>query len=402
MPGSPSFQDAIRFAQDLIRTPSLPGNEGAVGERVMVEMEALGFDEVSRDSLGNVIGILKGTAGAPPVLLNCHMDIVAAGDPADWEYPPFEGVIADGFLHGRGAMDIKGPLAIQTHAAAELRGTNRGDVIVAHTVFEERGGWGMEYLLETSGLRPGAVIIGESTHGDVTIGHRGRAEVEVVIHGLAGHASVPERARNALHLLPAVIQALEDLGRHQQDDPILGRASLVPTMVDVLPQSRNVIPDQVVVTGDWRILPGDDDDSLLRRVREALDRHLPGVLPDGFSVEVRMAREVQTSFMGPTEQRALLTPGFLMDEQHPVVRAAARAVGRKSDPGIPALVRPWAFATDGGWSSGVFGIPTIGFAPGEERHAHTNTERLELEEARWAYDRYPELIRAIQAALEEG
>jgi putative selenium metabolism hydrolase len=368
----------------------------------MVEMEALGYDEVSRDSLGNVIGILKGTAGAPPVLLNCHMDIVAAGDPADWEYPPFEGVIADGFLHGRGAMDIKGPLAIQTHAAAELRGTNRGDVIVAHTVFEERGGWGMEYLLETSGLRPGAVIIGESTHGDVTIGHRGRAEVEVVIHGLAGHASVPERARNALHLLPAVIQALEDLGRHQQDDPILGRASLVPTMVDVLPQSRNVIPDQVVVTGDWRILPGDDDDSLLRRVREALDRHLPGVLPDGFSVEVRMAREVQTSFMGPTEQRALLTPGFLMDEQHPVVRAAARAVGRKSDPGIPALVRPWAFATDGGWSSGVFGIPTIGFAPGEERHAHTNTERLELEEARWAYDRYPELIRAIQAALEEG
>ena len=103
--------------------------------------------------------------------------------------------------------------------------------------------------------------------------------------------------------------------------------------------------------------------------------------------------------MGPSEERALLTPGFLMEEDHPVVQAAARAVGRRSDPGAPATIRPWAFATDGGWSAGVFGIPTIGFAPGEERHVHTNTERLELEEARWAYDRYPELIQAIQAAL---
>jgi len=396
---SPGFEEAIRFAQDPIRIPSLPGDEAAVSQRVLEEMEALGYDTVTQDDLGNAIGVIKGTGGAAPVLLNCHIDIVAAGDPADWEHPPFDGVVDGGFLHGRGAMDIKGPLAIQTHAAAELKGRAPGDVIVAHTVFEERGGWGMQHFLETFSPTPQAVIIGESTQGDVTIGHRGRAEIEIVISGLAGHASAPDRARNALHLLPHAIRAMEDLAGSQASNPLLGPSTLVPSMVDVLPESRNVIPDQVVLTGDWRILPEDDDASLLARVRESLDGQLPDSLPEGITVEVRMAREVQRSFTGVEYEKSLLTPGFLMEPDHPMVVAAAGAVGRQGDPTSLATVRPWTFATDGGWSCGVFGIPTIGFAPGEERFAHTNTERLELAQAEWAYERYPHLILAVQSAV---
>jgi succinyl-diaminopimelate desuccinylase len=80
------------------------------------------------------------------------------------------------------------------------------------------------------------------------------------------------------------------------------------------------------------------------------------------------------------------------------VQAAAAAVGRRGSSG-PARVRPWTFATDGGWTCGIHGIPTIGFAPGEERHAHTNTECLDLDEARWAFDRYGPMIEAVQRAL---
>jgi acetylornithine deacetylase/succinyl-diaminopimelate desuccinylase-like protein len=87
-----------------------------------------------------------------------------------------------------------------------------------------------------------------------------------------------------------------------------------------------------------------------------------------------------------------------MDAKDPLVVAAAEAVGRQEGEG-PARVRPWTFATDGGWSQGVFGIPTIGFAPGEERFAHTNRERLELDGARWAFLRYPRLILALQSVL---
>jgi succinyl-diaminopimelate desuccinylase len=87
-----------------------------------------------------------------------------------------------------------------------------------------------------------------------------------------------------------------------------------------------------------------------------------------------------------------------MNPDHPVVVAAARGAGRRVGAGS-AATRPWQFATDGGWSSGVHGIPTIGFAPGEERYAHTNRERLDLEEARWAYERYQEVIAAVQGAV---
>ena len=87
-----------------------------------------------------------------------------------------------------------------------------------------------------------------------------------------------------------------------------------------------------------------------------------------------------------------------MDCLDPLVSAAAAAVGRRAGKG-PAAVRPWTFATDGGWSAGIFGIPTVGFAPGEERFAHTNRERLDLEEAEWAFARYPDLVLALMDEL---
>lgn len=224
--------------------------------------------------------------------------MVAEGDLAEWEHPPFGGDIAEGCLHGRGSMDIKGPLALQTYAAAALAGRVAGDVIVAHTVFEERGGLGMKYLLESGSVEPGVVVIGESTHGDICIGHRGRGEVEVVLQGLAGHASAPDdRARNALDLVPQVLGAVQELAEDQSEDPVLGASSLVATGVDVLPESRNVIPDRVTVVLDWRVLPGTDAERMTSQVRDVVTRRL-GELADGFSVIVSMAQERQAAYTG--------------------------------------------------------------------------------------------------------
>ncbi len=397
MAKKPTFENALAFAQDLIRIPSLSGNEGDVARRVIQEMDELGYDETRLDGLGNAIGVVRGTGTGAPVMLNCHMDVVAEGDHAAWEFPPFDAVVQDGQLHGRGSMDIKGPLALQTYAAAALKDQAPGDVIAAHTVFEERGGWGMERLLAEREVQPAAVIIGEATKGDITTGHRGRAEVEVVLRGVAGHASAPDRAKNALDLVPQVLTALADLAGRQDSDALLGKASLVPTGINILPESPNVIPDEAIVVVDWRVLPESTHETLLGAVRDAISRHLPDV-PSGMAVEVRMATEYQEAFTGLGEERDLFTPGFLMDAADPVIVAAARAVGRRSKEGM-AEIRPWTFATDGGWSAGVFNIPTLGFAPGEERYAHTNTERLDLEEARWAFSKHPDLILAVQKAV---
>ncbi len=397
MPKQPTFENALAFARDLIRIPALSGKEGEVAKRILLEMNDLGYDETRIDDLGNVIGVVRGAQGGAPVMLNCHMDVVAEGDPEAWEHPPFDAVLSEGYLHGRGSMDIKGPLAIQTYVAAALKGQAQGDVVVAHTVFEERGGWGMEHLLANREVEPAAVIIGEATQGDITTGHRGRGEVEVVLRGLAGHASAPERARNALTLVPPVLKALEDLAGRQSVDPVLGAASLVATGIDILPESRNVVPDQAVVVVDWRVLPESTHEELIQQLRDSISLYLPEV-PSGMGVEIRMAKERQEAYTGRSEVRDLYTPGFLMDADDPVILAAARAVGKRRGDGA-AEIRPWTFATDGGWSCGVFGIPTLGFAPGEERFAHTNRERLELEEAQWAFSRHQELILAVQRAL---
>jgi putative selenium metabolism hydrolase len=396
-PRAATFENALTFAQELIRIPSPPGGEEDVAERVLREMELLGMEDVHADRSGNVIGVVRGGDG-PAVMLNSHLDVVGEGDHAAWEHPPFSGAVEGGFLHGRGAMDIKGPLALQTYAAAALRGRAHGDVIVAHTVFEERGGLGMRRLLE-SGLRPDAVVLGEATHGDVCLGHRGRAELRIRIHGVAGHASAPERAKNALDLLPTVLETVRRVAQDQPVDALLGRASLVATGVSVLPESPNVIPDLVDVVLDWRILPLQSKESLVERLLGAVAEDL-GPLPPGHAVTVALSQEQQRTFTGVEERRDLYTPGFLMDPDHPIVTAAAGAVGRRDGSPGAAAVRPWAFATDGGWSAGVHGIPTIGFAPGEERFAHTNRERLDLDEARWAFERYPHLVLAVQAALQ--
>ncbi|MBM4182615.1 MAG: M20/M25/M40 family metallo-hydrolase [Gemmatimonadetes bacterium] len=398
MTRSASFEGALSFAADLVRVPGLPGGEADVAARVKQEMEALGLADVRVDDVGNVIGVARGRGEAPPVMLSSHLDVVAEGDHSEWEVPPFSGAVEGGFLHGRGAMDIKGPLALQTYAAAALIDEAPGDVIVAHTVLEERGGLGMRHLLESGTVDPAAVILGEATHGDICIGHRGRAELEIVIQGVAGHASVPERASNALDLLGDVLAGVRDVAGARTSDPVLGPESLVATMVDVRPETRNVIPDLVVVAVDWRVLPGADGPALLARVRKAIGGRI-GTASTGLTWDVRLASERQRTYTGLEEDVALHTPGFLMSAEHPVVRAAARSVGRRFEAAGSAVVRPWSFATDGGWSCGVHGIPTVGFAPGEERFAHTNRERLDVEEARWAFERYPELIVAVQRVL---
>ena len=266
----PTFENALAFAGDLIRIPSMSGEEGEVAARLQDEMRVLGFDRVEVDGLGSVAGVVKGRGDAPPVMLSCHLDVVAEGAHEEWEHPPFCGDVVDGHLHGRGAMDIKGPMALQVYAAAALAGRSPGDVIVGQVVYEERGGWGMENLVRSGLVNPAAVIIGESTYGDIALGHRGRAQLEVVIRGLASHASAPDRARNALDLLPGVLTGVAALARRQESDPVLGPASLAPTDVRVRPESPNVIPDEVTVVLDWRILPTDTEASLIGRVEDAI------------------------------------------------------------------------------------------------------------------------------------
>ena len=147
--------EMVEFAQRLIRTPSLSGQEGDVAALVEAEMGRLGYDEVWRDAAGNVVGLVRATATgesrpARRIMFNTHMDQVDIGDPARWPYPPYEGTVADGAIWGRGASDLKGPMACQVHAVAALKRLGRplpNDCYVSAVVQEEIGGLGAHELV---------------------------------------------------------------------------------------------------------------------------------------------------------------------------------------------------------------------------------------------------------------
>jgi acetylornithine deacetylase/succinyl-diaminopimelate desuccinylase-like protein len=163
--------------------------------------------------------------------------------------------------------------------------------------------------------------------------------------------------------------------------------------VEAEPASPNVIPDRVRVIVDWRVLPDLDADDALVAVRE----HLAAIeLGDGFSLDVRYSSVTQTTYTGREMSRRLFTPAYRLEDSHPVVVAARAAIAQAT--GREPVIRPWTFATDGGQACGRHGIPTIGYAPGEERYAHTNRERLALDEMRQSFEAYPTLIRALALA----
>ncbi len=127
------------LCRELVRHESLSGQEGAVADAVEREMKALGYDEVERDELGSVVGVVAGARPGARVLLDAHMDVVPATEPERWRYPPFSAARAEGRIWGRGTTDIKGSLAalvvaIGTLPRAELAGT----LVVSASVGEEK------------------------------------------------------------------------------------------------------------------------------------------------------------------------------------------------------------------------------------------------------------------------
>lgn len=360
----------VAFLQRLIQTPGLPGQEADTAALVVAEMRALGcYDDVTVDAAGNVVGYVAG-GGGRSLMLNTHLDHVDVGDPARWPAPPFAGVLRDGAVWGRGAMDIKGPLAAQAYAPAVLRAAGvqpAGDLYVTCVVMEEVGGVGARVLMEH--LAPDLAVVGEATGGRVARGHRGRVELEVVFTGRSAHASVPERAANPHYASARFLDALSALP--MAVDAELGTATVAPTLLRTDNLSPNVIPSVITLTLDWRVVPGEDADSLIARLAPLAD----AACGPGVGAEVRLREDTWRSYTGLERTYPSVAPAFLRPADDPLVRAACDVLSDCLGAPVPAQL--WRFATDGGHFAAA-GVPTIGYGPGDEALAHTIEERIEL------------------------
>ena len=361
-----------RFLQDLVRIPSLSTHEEAVALRLAEEMRRLGFAEVWTDRVGNVVGRI-GPGHGPRLLLNGHMDTVNVGDPARWSHPPYDGLIEDGVLYGRGACDMKGGLAAMVYAAKALLDAGvelGGDLYVVGVVQEEPSeGLGMRVLIEEEGLRPDFVVLGEPSNLQVKVGHRGRVEMRVRVRGKAAHASSPELGVNAVQNAARLVFGLELLAPRLATDPFLGEGSLAVTQIESRAASRNAVPDACTFYVDRRLTLGETERKALAEVQTIVNTEEVDA-----EVEVTECRAV--SYTGYDCRVRSSFPAWVMAEDHPLVQATVRCV-RETLGYRPRLGR-WAFSTDGTYTAGVANIPTVGFGPGEERYAHTLEEQIRL------------------------
>jgi succinyl-diaminopimelate desuccinylase len=361
----------VDFCQRLIQTPSLSGAEDKVARLVATEMQALGYDDVQVDPAGNVIGLLRG-GSAPVLMFNCHMDHVDPGDPARWPVDPYSGEIVDGAIWGRGSVDVKGSLAAQVYGVSLLRSAGLepgGDVLVTAVIMEEVGGIGTQALLE--GTRADYAVVGEPTGLALTRGHRGRVELVVRVRGQAAHASAPQRGRNPHYDLARVLLALEKL--EMQTSLEFGPSTAVPTLYHTDQLSANVIPGEAWVHVDWRNVP---EESLEQIVQQLEDVVTQALAPDneGFVV---IPKQTFDTYTGHRLRAPAIFPPFSLPADHPLLTTAKATLDRALHRDTPVGV--WHFATDGGHLMAA-GIPTIGFAPGEESLAHTNREHVQIED----------------------
>jgi acetylornithine deacetylase/succinyl-diaminopimelate desuccinylase-like protein len=330
--------EVTHFLSDLIRinTTNPPGNETAAAKYLNEKLSQEDFKcELfeSAPERGNVITRLKGTGEKPSLLLLSHLDVVAA-NAKEWSVDPFGGVVKDGFVWGRGALDMKGMTAIEVMVMKLLKRNGvklKGDVILAATADEEQGGLsGADYLLRNYPekifapyvLNEGGGVAVPTRNGNVftvQTAEKGILWFKVKAKGIPGHGSMPNVADNAImrmnkvveklgnycsqvSLVPTVKRFLEEIARQ---DPVLkeplSRLLANPALSDhildeltktapelaeeIRPRLRmtitptiihggvkeNIIPSECEAVFDCRILPGQESAQAIGLIEALLD-----------------------------------------------------------------------------------------------------------------------------------
>jgi len=385
-------KEVLELCARLIQAESYSGNEKAVGGILADFFRTHGFDEVTVDGYGDVIGCIRGTRSGPRVLFDGHMDTVPVTEPEKWTDPPFGAVIRDGKMYGRGTSDMKGALGAMACAAAEfaeVTGKNfAGEIYVAGVVHEECFEGVAARSISTL-VKPDYVVIGEASELNLKIGQRGRAEIVVETFGKAAHSANPEKGVNAVYQMAKVIEAIRQLP--PTEHPILGKGILELTDIKSSPYpGASVVPEYCRATYDRRLLVGETKESVLKPLQELLER-LGKENPE-LQANVSFAVGEEICYTGERITGERFFPGWLFDREEPFVQ---KIYGELKRHGYTPAITQYNFCTNGSHYAGEAGIKTIGLGPSRENLAHTQNEYVEVEQLIGAADCYGHVMRAL-------
>jgi acetylornithine deacetylase len=359
----------LDLTQRLIAIPTEnpPGNERLAAEFLADYCAGNGWAvDVSEAVPGrpNVVARITGRAPGPRLIFDGHLDVVPAGD--GWTTQPYTSVLTDGRLIGRGAADMKGGVAAMIAAAEAVQRADipvRGELILAAVADEEEGNAGTRSLVE-SGLRGTWAIVPEPTELRVVVAHKGSANLHVLIHGAAAHASTPEQGVNAIVQASALIASLNELDVELQRTRRHELLSCPTLTVCTIKGGFNdyTVPASCSLTLNRRLVPPETNKDVVAQISAVVDR-LAQADP-AFEADLQL-----TAFTPPMET----------DSDSEVVRALRSASTRVTgvDPGVSG----WSATCDASILSHEAKIPTVVFGPGSiARDAHRPNESVAVSE----------------------
>jgi acetylornithine deacetylase/succinyl-diaminopimelate desuccinylase-like protein len=426
--------ESVELLQQLIRfnTVNPPGNERAAIEHLDGYLSDAGFETevlAADPERPNLVATLDGEGDDPVLCLLGHVDTVLA-DASEWRHDPWSGDVADGFVWGRGALDMKSQVAAEAVAGATLarRGWRpvTGALKLVFVSDEETGGdVGAHWLTSAHPDKVRCDMLlnegggemfeyGGRRHYGVCCAEKGIFRFNVTAHGAAGHASLPRTGDNALLKLAPVLAALADapesfelteaptallrglgedpgdpsaaLARIEAQDPLLRTlvepmfgVTLTPTMASASTKI-NVIPSRAQVRVDCRVPPGLGEEAALRRIAQVLD-------PQANHLEIEFTERVV---------------GNASTIDSPLMRAVERWLS-DNDPGAAAVPVILPGFSDSRWFRDVFPeCVAYGFFP--QRHqtlldaaplVHNADERIDIRDLGFATRFYLDIVEDL-------
>lgn len=372
------MSDVVKLLRDLVAIPSVNPCGGAVddihGEARVVEHlagwlgdRALDFElQEVLPGRPNLVARLAGRGG-PSVVFEAHTDTVEI---LNMQIEPFDPVLRDGRVYGRGACDCKASLAAMLVAFEETarRGQPPGDVTLVAACDEEYHYRGVKHLVN-NGFRADGGIVGEPTQLRLIIAHKGALRAHIITHGRAAHSSQPEKGESAIFHMARVLDAVEAYGQElsaRSKHPLLGGPTISVGLING-GNAPNIVPDRCQIAIDRRVLPTEDIAEVEADLRDWLGRHAP--VP--WKMEVLLS---DTGLEGTADA--------------PVVQRAAQAldevIGRHEIAGVH-------YGTDASKLARA-GTPSLVLGPGDIAQAHTAVEWVEVAQVETAVEIYRHIM----------
>lgn len=404
------FEHCFELLARLIACRSLSGQEEECAEVLMTFFKNLNIP-CFRDARGSVLTVsIPGMAwdgsdahewvrdqlnrardnGLKILAYNAHMDIVSADSNDGWTDDPFKAVRRAGKIFGRGSCDMKGALAAMAMSVALSHGFDkefsREYVVLGCFCTEEEAGEGLAFkeLCEEFRLRPDCVILGEPSKMQIARGQRGKLECLIETKGCCAHTSVPETGDNAAYKMARALLAIENLDAEERfrhgtsSENILKRTTIVATSLESWPKSKSFVPDRSITHVTARLSLGENLATLSEKLKK--DENWPS---DATVIPVVYQGK---SYTGRGSNWQSEHPAWETKREHPFFERLKSACDSIFDE--PVTDKIWPFSTDGVYSAGMAGIPTLGIGPGHEEMAHKADEWVSEIELRMALQLY--------------